>query len=150
MDANLKFITMADLSGAIENDQLDDLTQSTPAHLERAELSAIDEIKSYLLVPGIYDFGKIFAAQADRTPDNPRNQFLVTMCVDIALYHLHKSLVPRNIPEVRITAYENALKWLEKAKEGKTRLEGAILPPEEQTQGDFHFISVHPKQNWYF
>ncbi len=32
--------------------------------------------------------------------------------IDIALYHLHCRISPRNIPDLRVKRYENAKEWL--------------------------------------
>jgi hypothetical protein len=47
-----------------------------------------------------------------------RSQQVVQVVIDIALYHLHSRLAPRNIPELRTRRYERALRWLDDAAHG--------------------------------
>ncbi len=41
-----------------------------------------------------------------------RNPLLRTYCIDIALYHLHSRINPRQVPELRQTRYSQATSWL--------------------------------------
>lgn len=47
-----------------------------------------------------------------------RNQMLVNMCIDIALYHLHSRIAPRNIPELRVKRYDDAIEMLQQFAKG--------------------------------
>lgn len=47
-----------------------------------------------------------------------RNPLVVSYCVDITLFHLHKRINPRKIPELRKEAYKEALEWFEMLKIG--------------------------------
>lgn len=47
-----------------------------------------------------------------------RNQQLVNYCIDITLYHVHSRISPRNIPELRVKRYDDAIKWLKGAAQG--------------------------------
>ena len=48
---------------------------------------------------------------------DPRDQQLVEYMVDITLFKLHTRISPRNIPELRVAKYDEALSWLKKASE---------------------------------
>jgi hypothetical protein len=52
------------------------------------------------------------------TGDN-RSQQLVMFMIDITLYHLHSRISPRNIPELRVKRYDEAIAWLKKAGKGE-------------------------------
>lgn len=41
-----------------------------------------------------------------------RSQKLISVMVDISLYHLLSRISPRNIPDLRIIRYEESIKWL--------------------------------------
>lgn len=41
-----------------------------------------------------------------------RNPLLLTYCIDIALYHLHSRINPRQVPELRQTRYDQVIRWL--------------------------------------
>jgi len=47
-----------------------------------------------------------------------RNQQLVNFCIDIALYHLHSRIAPRNIPELRVKRYDDAIEMLQQFAKG--------------------------------
>lgn len=47
-----------------------------------------------------------------------RSQQLVTYIIDMVLYHLHKRIAPRNIPDIRAKAYDDAHSWLRRAATG--------------------------------
>lgn len=47
-----------------------------------------------------------------------RNQELVMYCIDIALYHLHSRIAPRNIPELRVKRYDDAIAKLKNYAKG--------------------------------
>lgn len=47
-----------------------------------------------------------------------RNQQLVNFCIDIALYHLHSRIAPRNIPELRVKRYDDAIDMLQQFAKG--------------------------------
>lgn len=48
-------------------------------------------------------------------PGDNRNQELLNYTIDIALYRVHKRIAPRNIPDLRVKAYDDAIKWLKDA-----------------------------------
>lgn len=49
--------------------------------------------------------------------DNRNKQFVTTL-VDITLYHLHSAVSPRNIPDLRVKRYDDAIKYLKKCAMG--------------------------------
>ena len=66
------------------------------------------------------------------TAGDNRNQQIVTYLVDITLYHIHSRIAPRNIPDLRVKRYDDALKWLKMAARGEIT---ANLPIIQPTQG---------------
>ncbi len=62
--------------------------------------------------------------------DNRDQQMVLLLC-DIVLYHLHARIAPRNIPELRVKRYDDAIAWL------KMCAQGDITPalPEIQPKG---------------
>lgn len=64
------------------------------------------------------------------TKGDNRSQQLLTTVVDIALYHVHSRISPRNIPDLRVKRYDDALKWLKMANRGEiTAMLPIIQPP---------------------
>ncbi len=63
--------------------------------------------------------------------DNRSSQMV--MCVmDIALYNLHKSISPQNVPELRKDAYKVAIEWLKMCSKAEVTPE---LPKLQPSQG---------------
>ena len=61
-----------------------------------------------------------------------RSQQLLMCAIDIALYHVHSRIAPRNIPQIRQDRYNNAIDWLIKANTGTVT---AKLPRIQPIQG---------------
>jgi len=53
-----------------------------------------------------------------KSGDN-RNQQIVNYLVSIMLYHTHSRISPRNIPELRVKHYDDAIKWLKNCATGE-------------------------------
>lgn len=81
---------------------------------------------SYLTGNIVYDNGLFYKAlinNIDLKPsenltqweniDDPRHSLLVMYAVDMLLYHLHSSINPRKIPELRKERYQEAKQWLQ-------------------------------------
>lgn len=66
------------------------------------------------------------------TKGDNRSQQTVTYLMDIALYHLHASIAPMNIPELRVKRYDDAIGWLRKVAKGEITANFPVLQP---TQG---------------
>lgn len=47
-----------------------------------------------------------------------RNPDFVNMCIDLTLYRCHIRIAPRNIPDIRVKARDEAIEWLKDAAEG--------------------------------
>jgi len=58
-----------------------------------------------------------------------RNAQLVTYCCDIALYHIHSRIAPRNIPDLRVKRYDDAIKWLKMAGRGEITPSLPVIQP---------------------
>lgn len=54
----------------------------------------------------------------DWTKGDDRNPQLVTMGIDCALYFLFQRVNPRQIPELRVKRYDNAIEWLKAVNNG--------------------------------
>jgi hypothetical protein len=60
-----------------------------------------------------------------------RNLSLVECYIDIVLYKLHKGIAPRNIPDLRVKAYDDAITWLDKCADGRITLDVQKLQPSQ-------------------
>lgn len=73
-----------------------------------------------------------------------RSQQLVNCVMDLAIYYLHRSIAPDNIPKLRIEAYQQSKRWLEKVAQGEVT---AKLPAKQPNQGFIHYGDSRIKQN---
>jgi hypothetical protein len=94
----------------------------------------------------VYKSGDIYVAKQDSTGQDPaatnsaywekldpRDQKIVGMCLDIALFYLHRRVNPRKIPEVRVDMYNQAKEWLTLVKDKEITPD---LPKELDTNRD--------------
>lgn len=58
-----------------------------------------------------------------------RNPQMVMILIDIALFHMHSRISPRNIPQLRKDRYEGALEWLKMVAHGEITATLPILQP---------------------
>jgi phage gp36-like protein len=76
-----------------------------------------------------------------------RDQQLVMYFIDIALYHVHSRIAPRNIPELRVNRYHAAIEWLKMCADGLVTPELPILQPKQG--GRIRFGGQAKAQNFY-
>lgn len=69
------------------------------------------------------------------TPGDSRNQELLNCVIDITLYRVHKRIAPRNIPDLRVKAYDDAIKWLKDAGDVGSSGITADLPVRQPKSG---------------
>lgn len=60
-----------------------------------------------------------------------RSQVLVMCIIDIALYHIHRRIAPRNIPDIRVKAYDDAKAELVEYARGKSTANLAKIQPPQ-------------------
>jgi phage gp36-like protein len=113
--------------------------------LVRAEQTAIHQIKHW--IGKRYDTGVIF----DGSNPEARDEYIVTVTIDVALYHLYSQTGMKDIPEHRQQRYQDVLDWLKEVGSGNV---AADLPPviSEETgeeYSEFMFQSRKPEnQKW--
>ena len=89
-----KFIELSDYDASIHREILDALTREDDAVVEICEDRAVAEMRCYL--SRRYDCDKIFTATGDK-----RNQLVLMMAIDIAVYHIFCIHNPRNLSPPR-------------------------------------------------
>jgi phage gp36-like protein len=107
----MAYLSETDYSKQIKSDSLIQIIGEDTSIRLAAELAAEAEIVSYLTHR--YNISSELSKSG-----NNRNQQLVMFAVDIALYHLHSRINPRNIPQLRIDRYDSAIEWLKMAAKG--------------------------------
>ena len=99
--------------------------------LLKAERFAVSQIRKY--IGGRYDCDTIFAATGDL-----RDDYIIMITIDIALYHLWSKKAPKQVPEHRKERY---------AGEMPTDLPQL---PTDSYRGDLRIYSLHkPNDNKY-
>jgi phage gp36-like protein len=119
------FLQEDDYKAVVDSQTLSVINQADEENRQRAENYAIEEISSYLR--GRYNMTSAFEASGEN-----RNQQLVMIAVDIALYHLIAWLPKRIGFEIREIRYKRAIEWLESVQSGKASPD---LPPLTDESG---------------
>lgn len=125
-----QFITLDDYDASIHREILDALLRhdsetSDEAIIEICEDRAIEEMRCYL--DKFYDCDAIFSATSAA-----RNQLVLMMALDIAIYHIFCQHNPYKISEVRKNRYERAVEWLKAVAAGKITIADAPRLTEEE------------------
>ena len=89
-----------------------------------------------------YDCDKIFSAIGTN-----RNQLVLMMVIDIAVYHIFCIHNPQKLSQIRKDRYERAVEWMKAVAAEEISIEGAPLLPEEERVGKSSFrIQSNPKR----
>lgn len=135
-----KFINSEDYDASIHREILDSLTRNDDAIIEICEDRAIAEMRGYLSAR--YDVDAIFSAEG-----TDRNQLVLMMAVDIAVYHLFSIHNPQKMSQIRKDRYERAVEWLKQVAAFKITIDGAPKLPEDiQKQNSPWLMSSNPKR----
>lgn len=79
-----------------------------------------------------------------------RDPVIVTYCIDIALYHVHSRINPRNIPKLRIDRYDMAMAWLKGIKTGESTVFNLPELVLEDNEGRFIRIGSNAPRSQYY
>jgi len=135
------FINLEDYDASIHAEILDAVTRSDLSLVEICEDRAVEQMKGYL--QGRYDCDAIFSATG-----TARNQLVLMMAIDIALYHIFCAHNPQKLSQVRQDRYDRALEWLKKVSENKLSIAGApTLDEDDQTPSWLMASNPHRTQH---
>lgn len=135
------FIDISDYDASIHREILDALVRDDETIVEICEERAIAEMKSYL--SRRYDVNAIFDAR-----ENKRNQLVLMMAIDIAVYHIFSIHNPAKIAQIRKDRYERAKEWLIAVANEQISISNApLLPKEERAVGSQFMMSSNPKRH---
>lgn len=135
------FIDIKDYDASIHREILDALVRDDKAIIEICEDRAIAEMKCYL--SNKYDVKALFDAK-----DEERNQLVLMMALDIAVYHIFSIHNPMKISTIRKDRYQRAKEWLEAvANEQITISDAPLLPTEERVSSNPFLVSSNPKRH---
>jgi phage gp36-like protein len=105
------YLVYSDFDLRIQPQNLEQIINGEISIQDTSMLLAEAEAKSYLVQK--YNIDAEFSGTGAT-----RNIQLVTYCVDLALYHIHTRISPRNVPELRVNNYNTAITWLKMASFG--------------------------------
>lgn len=135
------FINLSDYDASIHREILDALVREDAGIIEICEDRAIQEMRSYL--SGRYDCNAIFSAEGSM-----RNQLVLMMAIDIAIYHIFCIHNPQKLSQIRQDRYDRAVEWLRQVNKGDVGIDGApLLPEEDQIAHDSTRIISNPKRH---
>lgn len=120
-----KFVTIKDYDASVHREILDALVRDDEALVEICEDRAIEEMRSYLSKR--YDCDDIFSAEG-----KDRNQLILMMVIDIAVYHIFCIHNPQKLSQVRKDRYERAVEWMKAVANEDISIDRAPLLPEEE------------------
>ena len=128
-----KFIELTDYDASIHREILDAVTREDESVVEICEDRAVAEMRCYL--SRRYDCDKIFTATGDK-----RNQLVLMMAIDIAIYHIFCIHDPRKLSPMRKERYERAVEWLKAVAAEEISVDGLPLLPEETRAAKSNFL----------
>ena len=67
------------------------------------------------------------------TKGDNRNQVLMGGVIDVALYHLHSRIAPRNIPDLRVKRYDDFIRYLREVAKGNLSVDLPLLEPKKSS-----------------
>lgn len=135
------FIEISDYDASIHREILDALVRDDESLVEICEDRAIAEMKSYL--SHRYDIQTVFEARGVE-----RNQLVLMMAIDIAVYHIFSIHNPAKIAQIRKDRYERAKEWLIAVASEQVSISDAPLLPADDRVGRSQFmISSNPKRH---
>ena len=115
--------------------------------LLQAENMAIAQVRNHL--SGRYNCDSIFISAPSTGVDN-RNQYIVMLVIDMALYHLWSKEAANNIPKHRELRYNDALDWLKAIQNGKNADLPELMDEDGNEVADIRIWSKNtPEENRY-
>ena len=136
-----KFIELKDYDASIHSEILSALTRNDDAIVEICEDRAIAEMRGYL--SGRYDCDKLFSATG-----SDRNQLVLMMLLDVAVYHLYCIHNPIKLSKIRKDRYDRAVEWMRAVKRGIS-IDGAPLLEKEERKTNYEMRSNPKRINHY-
>ena len=80
---------------------------------------------------------KISGEYAKDSSDTGRDMLIIAVTIDLTLCTLHKTINPRDIPELRQKACEAAVLWLKSVQDGLTLIDVPRLPIDQEQVNTF-------------
>lgn len=120
-----QFVNIEDYDASVHREILDALVRDDESLVEICEDRAIAEMRCYLSKR--YDCDAIFSASGAE-----RNQLVLMMVIDIAVYHIFCIHNPQKLSQIRKDRYERAVEWMRAVADEEISIDGVPLLPEDE------------------
>lgn len=120
-----QFVNIEDYDASVHREILDALVRDDQSLVEICEDRAIAEMRCYLSKR--YDCDAIFSASGE-----DRNQLILMMVIDIAVYHIFCIHNPQKLSQIRKDRYERAVEWIRAVADEEISIEGVPMLPEDE------------------
>lgn len=120
-----QFVNIEDYDASVHREILDALVRDDQSLVEICEDRAIAEMRCYLSKR--YDCDTIFSASGE-----DRNQLILMMVIDIAVYHIFCIHNPQKLSQIRKDRYERAVEWMRAVADEEISIEGVPMLPEDE------------------
>ena len=120
-----QFVKIEDYDASVHREILDALVRDDESLVEICEDRAIAEMRCYLSKR--YDCDAIFSASGTE-----RNQLVLMMVIDIAVYHIFCIHNPQKLSQIRKDRYERAVEWMRAVADEEISIDGVPLLPEDE------------------
>ena len=120
-----QFVNIEDYDASVHREILDALVRDDQSLVEICEDRAIAEMRCYLSKR--YDCDAIFSASGE-----DRNQLILMMVIDIAVYHIFCIHNPQKLSQIRKDRYERAVEWMRAVAAEEISIEGVPMLPEDE------------------
>ncbi|EFA43069.1 hypothetical protein HMPREF0645_2510 [Hallella bergensis DSM 17361] len=135
-----QFVDIKDYDASVHREILDALVRDDGTLVEICEDRAIAEMRGYLSKR--YDCNAIFSASGEE-----RNQLILMMVIDIAVYHIFCIHNPQKLSQVRKDRYERAVEWMKAVANEEVSIDGApLLPEEDRARKSALMFKSNPKR----
>lgn len=137
-----RFVNIEDYDASVHREILDALVRDDQSLVEICEDRAIAEMRCYLSKR--YDCDDIFSAAGE-----DRNQLILMMVIDIAVYHIFCIHNPQKLSQIRKDRYERAVEWMRAVADEEISIEGVQLLPEDEraAKASLMFKSNRKREN---
>lgn len=120
-----QFVNIEDYDASVHREILDALVRDDQSLVEICKDRAIAEMRCYLSKR--YDCDAIFSASGE-----DRNQLILMMVIDIAVYHIFCIHNPQKLSQIRKDRYERAVEWMRAVADEEISIEGVPMLPEDE------------------
>ena len=135
-----QFVDIKDYDASVHREILDALVRDDETLVEICEDRVIAEMRGYLSKR--YNCNAIFSATGDE-----RNQLILMMVIDIAVYHISCIHNPQKLSQVRKDRYERAVEWMKAVAAEEVSIDGApLLSEEDRARKSALMFKSNPKR----